>query len=352
MTKIKNFLKNYWVFIFLAALVASLLVFRFVYKPKPKPIEPIPSPKLGLLPQPKSKFTEETGSGLFYQVSFSQNVFDNFPKTVAVYKIKKLSKEECLSFLEKMVSDLGFTSIPTEETRKDGLYLVWKNESNYLELNSQTGQFNFSGKTSLIQNQFLSPSLIESQVKQKLVSWRLIPDSTSVGEINGFNIAGLELIPVSDLNKASVFQIIYKPKFDNYSLIGIGPAQNLVEVKIDKNGNLLSVQFFLHQIDRNFVDYYPIKTYEETVREIKDGKMQIIQVLTTDGQQRSIPTMAEIQEIQISEITLAYYETEETQEYYQPIFLLKGQIILKDGNDYQSIFILPAISSSWLSTPR
>lgn len=350
MIKIKNFLKNYWIFIFLATLVGSLLVLHFTLKAKPQPEAPIPTPKLGSISQPESKFTQQTGVGPFYEVSFSKDAFESLPKKLAVYKVKKLSKEECLSFLRKMTEELGFTNSPIEETRKDGLYLIWKKGNNYLDVNPQTCQFNFSGKITLIQLES-TPFLIESKIRQKLIFWGFIPDSIGVGQINGFNVSGLELIPTTNLNKASVFQILYKPRFDDYSLVGIGSAQNLIESKIDKNGNLLSLQFSLHQPDRSSFDYYPTKSYDEAVSEIKEGKIQIIQVLTADGQQRSTPELNEIQVVKISELSLAYYETEEVQEFYQPIFLLEGEIILKDQNKYQSSFILPAVSSRWLSSP-
>lgn len=352
MKKIIDFLKQYWFFTLLAASVAMLLALWVVQgsRREPSPL-PIPSPSAGALPQPQSQFSQLLREGIYYTIFFSETDFAKIPQILSVYQTKQFTQEVITSRFAKIIVDLGFSVTPQEQPRPDGKYLVWQEKENYLQINIVSGQILFAGKSSLdslAEEKILNSTQIQNLVKQKLVSWKLITDEAKVKEIKGFGIAGLELIPVDSLNQAVVFQIIYKADFEGYLLVGLGPARNHIEVKVNNHGVLNSLFFNLHQVEGKIVDNYPLKSYEETVNEIKSGKAQIIEVLDSKQKEHSIPSSEEIQEIRISSLSLAYYETTEAQEFYQPIFLLKGNIILKEGGTYQASFILPAISSEYL----
>jgi len=352
MKKIINFFKQYWLFILLATIATIILLLWLSQRVKrTRPPVPGPTPTAGVLPQPQSKFSQLLGEGIYYNILFSESEFDKIPQTLPVYQTKEFTKEEIISRYVKIISDLGFSGNPEEQQRPDGKYLVWQEGNNYLGINVSSGQFMFSGKTSLSsspETTTFTSSQIQNLIKQKLISWELISEEAKIKEINGFGVAGLELVPVPNLSQAVIFQIIIEPYFESYSLVGLGPAKNLIEAKADYQGILLSLFFNLHQVDREIVDYYPIKSFEETTREIKNGQAQVIQVLTSKQEERSIPSLEEILSVKFTSITVAYYETTEAQEFYQPIFLLKGNISLKEGEILQATFILPAISGEYL----
>lgn len=345
-----RFFKQYWVFILLAAIVAVLLAFWFLRQPKAPP-ETIPVPTHGNLPQPQSELSQPLGEGLFYTILFSENDFTKIPKALPIYYTQEFTKEEILSRLAKMVVDLGFLSGPEEQRRGNKQVLVWREGENYLKANIPSSQFTFVGKSQINQNQTITASQAENLVSEKLVSWNLVDSKPTIEKTEGFIPVGLELSPVANLKQATVFNIIFEPTFEQYPLIGIGQAINPLEAKIDNQGNLLNLFFSLHQVDPKIVDNYPLKSYEETINEIKSGRVQIIEV-TQGGQNQTIPSPENIQEIRIASLSPAYYETTETQEYYQPIFLLKGSVVLKEGGIYQASLILPAISSEYLQPQR
>lgn len=352
MKKIINFLKQYWLFVLLAALVTILLILWLNQRVKrEQPSAPAPTPTAGVLPQPQSQFSQLLGEGLYYDVLFSETEFAKFPQTLPVYQTKKFTEEEIISRYNKTVNGLGFLGNPEEQQRPDGKYLIWRKEENYLGVNMSSGQFTFSGKVSLdfsLESQTFTSSQIQNLLKEKLISWELISEEAKIEEIKGFGVAGLELIPVPNLSQAMVFQIVIKPDFEDYPLVGLGPAKNLIEAKVDYQGILLSLFFNLHQVDKEAINHYPIKSFEETTKEIKGGQAQVIQVLTTEQEERSLPSLEEILSVKFSSISLAYYETTEAQEFYQPIFLLQGNISLKEGETLQASFILPAISAEYL----
>lgn len=349
MKKIIYFLGKYWLFVLLAAIAATLLTIRFIKKPAPSLPVPSPTPIFGPLPQPKFGFGEILGQGPSYKISLSESDFGKIPKTLSVYKVKKLSKEEILSRFNDVISGLGFIKPPIEEQRKDGFFLVFREADNYLKIKVGSGQFSFAGKVSLAQGQELTPPQIQSLIEEVFVSWNLIPSGSKAKKLEGFVPTGMELSPISDVNKAVFFRVFFDLSFNSLPIVGVGPAENHIEATIDNKGVLVSLFFNLHQVDKEIVDSYPSKSFEETIKELGEGKAQIIQVLTQKSEDRSIPPPNQIKEVQISSLSLAYYETVETQDFYQPVFLLKGKISLKSGENFQASFILPAIESKYLS---
>ena len=343
-----NLLKRYWFFVLLVAMVASLLAIRFVRRPTTEPSQPLPTPQFGSLPQPQSELSQPLGKEPIYNILLSENDFASFPKSLAVYKIKKFSQEEILSRLSKMIVDLGFLGTPEEQQRKEGKYLIWREGENYLKVSLSSGRFSFVGKNPLVQNQTLDSTKIGNLVAEKLNAWGLITGKLEIEEIKGFVPVGMELNPVVNLDQATIFNLTFKSSFNDYPLVGIGQARDLLEAKVDNQTNLLNLFFSLHQTDQKVASQYSLKSYEEVTSEIKEGQAQIIELITEGGDYKTIPFSEEIREVKISSISIAYYETTEIQEYYQPIFLLKGDVILRDSNLYQAILILPAISSEYL----
>lgn len=350
MRKTIDFFKKYWVFILLATIATMLLFIRLSQKPTTPPQKEEPLPIFGTLPQPKSGFAEILGKGLSYKISLSQSDFAKNPEKLPVYKTKKFTKEEIILRCARLTSDLGFFKPPEETQRKDGLFLFWHEGENHLGVNVSSGQFLLSGTFPLSSApQAFSPSQIQELIQEKLLGWGLVEKKIEVKETRGYQRTGSELLPIKELSQAEVFRLIFNPSFDSFSLVGIGPAKNLIEAKADNKGTLLSLIFNLHQADKEIVDEYPLKSFEETTKELKEGKGQIIQVLTQEGEERSIPSQDQIGEVQISSFSIVYYETVESQDFYQPVFLLKGKISLKNGEAYQASFILPAITSKYLS---
>jgi hypothetical protein len=345
---ILNLFKRYWFFILLAAMVASLLAIRFIRQPTTQPTQPLPTPQFGQLPQPQSELSQPLGKTPIYTILLSESDFANLPQSLAVYQIKKFSQGEILARLSKIIVDLGFLGSPEVQQRKDGQYLIWREGKNYLKVNFVSGQFSFVGQSSLVQNQTLSSSQIDELVADKLKTWDLTTEKPESESLNGFVPIGLELRPVTDLSQATVFDITFKNSLNGYPLIGIGQVRDLLEVKIDNQGNLLNLFYSLHQPNQESINNYPLKTYEEAIQEIKEGQAQIIELMTENGEYRTIPLSEEIREVNLSSVSVGYYETTETQEYYQPIFILKGKVTLRDSNTYQATLILPAVSSEYL----
>jgi len=354
MRKIIDYFKKYWPFVILAMAITFLAALKLSQKSQPA-ISPalLPTSEKEILTEPQSKFNQLLGQEVAYDLRLNQQDFISLPSSLPVYKTRKFTNEEVISRFAEIIVDLGFLGSPKIEARGGISFLVWQEEKNYLSINPSSGQFTFVGKAPLgTPGEKYDVKEIQTLVRQQLTAWGLISNEVLIKEVIGFGIAGLELIPLKDPIQASVFQLVLETKIDNYPLVGLGPARNQLEVKIETNGNLLSFFFNLHQVQKEAVDNYPLKSLTETINSLEKGEGQLIRVFSTPQKERSLPPLSEIQKITIDSLSLAYYETIEVQNFYQPVFLLKGEISLKDGKNYQADFILPAIVSQYLTTPR
>jgi len=352
MKKITQLIKKYWLFLFLGMVAASLLVLKLTIKPEVEPTQPESKPPAFKINPPQSKFSFSTGRQPNYQISLIERDFD-FPNRLPVYQTKKFTPNEILKIYQPMIAQLGFSESAEKKQIKQELILLWRQKNQSLVIKTSSGQFSFSGQYLLEETgQILNSKSAAENLRQKLISWGLLNKQVKTKEIKGFKKTGLELSAVENLSQASVWLIIFKPDFQGYPLKGIGPAENLIEAKIDKEGKLLSLSFNLHQIKPKEIGQYPLKNYSETIQAIKNGQIQLIKVSDQKNNEEFLPTAEEIKTIKINQISLAYLETAESQDFYQPIFLFKGEIILKNNQIYQAEFILPAISSQWLKEPQ
>jgi len=346
MKKIKDFLKKYWLFIFLSAVLAILLTLKLNQKGPQGEIKNVPTTLLEALPKPQSRFAEKLEGGIPYEILFSELEFQKVPKNLPAYKIKKNQKEEILSSYSQIISFLGFRNPPKTEKRQENEFLIWQEKENYLRVDISSGQFSFVGRVSLTQKKPENAQEIKLLAEETLNLWKLTPKKIVAREVKGFVPVGSELSPVTNLEKATFFKIFFEQTIDEFPLVGLGPARNQIEATLDRQGTLISLFYNLHQIETEKGKDYPIKSLNETVEEIKRGEGQIIPDPTEE--EIIFPQKKDIQKIQILSLKIAYYETIEAQEFYQPIFLFEGKAILNDGKTKNIKIILPAIAPEWL----
>jgi len=344
MRKLKEIISQYKLFIFLAALI-PVLGFVFIWQ-RAKPNALPSNPLFGNLPQPESQFEIETQPGISYQVSFPQSVFNQFPALVNVYQIKAGSDQEVVNKFAQIANELGFSTKPSIQETGQTTFFVWQEEKKLLKVNSQTGQFLFQGEFPLTLG-FVAPLEAESLVKEKLNQWGFLDKDTPV-KINYFGIAGQELEPTTNPNLADLYEIVFSPSVDSYPLIGFGPVSKLALAQTTKEGQLVRLEYFLHQVDKEKVGTYPLKSGQTVLAEIQEGKGRLFSLKTKAGIETNLDPQNSIKSLDLTSVELAYFESIEKQEYLQPIFLFKGTSLLADDEVLEVSLYLPAISSEWL----
>jgi len=344
---LRYLISKYKIFIVLAAAI-PILGFFFWRQVGPLRVPP-PNPIFGPLPQPETQFSIPTKPGITYRLSFPKNLFAQFPDHLSVYKIKELSKEEILDKFSKLSAELGFSVDPATQTGGVFTFYIWDEPGRFLKVNSQTGQFIFQGKAVLSPSP-TTPQEAEGLTKQRLTDWKLIyPDTQTT--INYFVLAGMEFEPVTNPNLADVYEISFSSSINGYSLIGFGPAQDLASVKVSKDGQILIIDYFYHQFNRENVGTYPLKSSEAILSQTQEGQGKIFSLKTRAGVETNLTLENPIKTINLTSVDLVYYETVEKQEYLQPIYLFSGEASLERGQTLEVSLYLPAISSEWLVQP-
>lgn len=342
--KLKKIISQYKLFIFLAALV-PVLGFILVWQ-QLKPKTPPPNPVFGSLPQPESQFEIKTQPEINYQISFSQDFFSKLPTQLNVYQIKAISDQEVVNKFAEIASELDFLTKPSIQGTGETTFFVWQEEEKFLKVNSRTGQFVFQGKTPLTIGS-VTPQEAESLVKEKLSQWDLL-DQEAPTRITYFGVAGLELEPITNPNLADIYEVVFLSSVDDYPLVGFGPAENLAQAQVTKEGQLISLEYLFHQISQEKVGTYPVKPGQQVLAEIQQGQGKIFRLKTEVGVETNLDPQNPIKAIDLNFVKLVYYESVEKQEYLQPIYFFSGSAVLENDEVLEVSLYLPAISSEWL----
>jgi hypothetical protein len=342
--KLKTITSQYKLFVLLAAFI-PVLGFILIWQ-QLKPKAPLANPVFGSLPLPATRFELETKTAISYQLSLPTDALADFPDQLDVYQIKELTDQETVNRFAQIANDLGFSVKPKVEGAGESLFYVWQEGNKLLKVNARTGQFFFQGEFSLTLGE-VTPQEAEDLVKEKLRLWKLL-DQNTPSQINFLGVAGMELEPVTNPNLASVYEIIFSPSIDGYLLIGFGPAQDLTSARVTKEGKLIALTCFLHQVDREKVGCYPLKSSQLVLAEIQAGQGKIFNLKTKEGVEANLNVENPIKTINLTAVKLGYYESVEKQVYLQPVYLFSGTATLKDDEVLEVSLYLPAITNEWL----
>lgn len=339
MAKVIKIVKEKWLVLVLLSLGLVLLLIKILSTTREEPAI-IPGQK-ELLPKPVSQFGPTLTTQTKYQIVFDKNAFSLLPKQLPVYRMKKLSEKEVLTLRSPVITSLGFLGRPTKKTVRQQTRLIWEEKNNLLDLVVETGQFRFSGQKILEWPNGFTLETFPEKLKEILVRWKLITPEATSESIQSFQRSGQQLVAETNPNLATVFQAVFQVKIADLSLIGLGPTQNLVEIKIDREGKLLSLNFLIPKIETEEKTYL-IKTYAAVSEEIEKGNLYLFQVTDQSGQPRSFPPISQISQISLNSVSLAYLITPEIQDYLQPVFVFSGTILF-EGQLLLAKFYLPAI---------
>jgi hypothetical protein len=340
--RLKAIIRQYKIFIFLAALIPVLGFSLFLRSAKKPPADPV----FGPLPVPETEFDIESGPEISYQFSLPKNALEKLPRQLAVYQIKKLSDQEVINRFAKLAEEMGFSTKPTIQAVDKETYYIWEEKDKFLRVNSLTGQFIFQGNLPLTLG-IITPQDAESLVREKLANWGILDKDAPV-TIKYFGVAGMELVPVTNPSLADVYEAVFSFSIDGFPVVGLGPAQTVAMARINREGQLLTLYYFLRQSDQEKVGTYPLKPGSLALTEVQQGQGKILSLKTKSGFETNFNPENPIKAVNINSIELIYYESLEKQDYFQPIYLFSGSATLEDDTVLEASLYLPAVSSEWL----
>lgn len=312
---------------------------------------PIPPPLMQFSKLPSPKFDTNTStSGLKFtleniegqptldkpqEATFAGKVYQ-MPKKLPTY----LSDERARKFAFK----LGFTKEPkiTDTTQ----YYFVDPEDPLRTLNIDIINMNFrltydwtSNTDVLLQRQFVSKEQAISEVKNYLQVNNLFDNSILQSNITTdfliVNSGKKNFSPTTSLSKASAIRInFFKGDLDKMKILPPLFNQSYIYViytpALKTNQQMLDISWTFWPIAYDSFGTYPIKSVSSAWQDLIDGYASIINLGNNSPE-----------DITIRHISLAYYDSEESQTYLQPIYVFEG--------DNNFVAYLPAIISEWLN---
>jgi len=305
----------------------------------PKPLSP-PTVSFGKLPS--IRFPKERGvrPQTFNLETIEGRVPEATPQARVFFISKKLPSLMASAKARQFAQRLGFKDEPTQETQTRFRFKDKDYPARTLSLDIIDNNFSLkydlsvdpqAGEGKLL----LTPEEAVSEAKSFFQGVDSLPNELATGKnsVSFFKIIGGKFEETSSLTDAQVLRVdffkkeldgkpILPPYFDkSHFYVVIGNSQDL-------NKKILEAGYNNWPVEGENWATYPLKISQTTWEELKNGGGFIARL----GQNKETVT--------IRRIYLAYYDSEETQSYLQPIFVFEG--------DNNFVAYVPATDPAWI----
>lgn len=302
---------------------------------------PLPSPTVtfGKLPQlkyPKQEF-DYPGE---YVLETSTGTFPQFTTQLRVF-FSPFRQPNLLAFdrAKEKAAKLGFTQEPIKVNENIFRWTKDNPSGSILEMDIFTGTFkqNYDWLQEIdLFEKGSSPNMAKAEDIGKSFLKRI--DSLETDLITGktessyLQYKGGILIPAKSLSEADFTKVeIYRQDTDNLPVITAFENQGIISLLISgtqaTGKKIARVEFNYYPINLDSQATYPLKTIAQAWENLKENKAYLV---SFKGNEKAT----------IRKIYLAYYDSQEPQEYLQPIYVFEGD------EDFKAI--LPAIDQNWI----
>jgi hypothetical protein len=193
--------------------------------------------------------------------------------------------------------------------------------------NSFSISYDLSSDPNIIYGNPLIPKSAISKAKNYLNKAQLLPDDISSGnpiteliKIENGQFVGVISLSEADLVKVNLFREDYN------EIPAKTPDPKQANIWFMVSNKILAGEYHYFELDEKTGCTYPLKTAKDAWNELNTGKAYIA----------DLGRNSDDAEIKIRKVYLAYYDTGDYQEYYQPIIVFEG--------DLEFVAYAPAIS--------
>lgn len=280
------------------------------------PVEEKPDIKYGNLPYPPLP-SPKSELNLSYSIDTNTGGFPDFGKIVKVYFVPKavatiLATERTSEFARKM----GFTSVPIiiSETKYN-----YQEAGRNLTVNLDTGNFSYQASASaLIKDKLPNDQTLADGFKRVLSSLGSMKQELNAGpsKVQIFKNTGNLLVGTEIRAEAEAAQIsLFPENIDDKPILTTSFRTSLVNATVyyssENIANYASINFTFWPIDKNEYGTYPLRKISEAFEDLKSGQGAII--IKPAGFQ-----------VSITNAYLAYLQSEEYNQYLQPVYVFEG----------------------------
>lgn len=335
-TKIKQFLGNYWIFIILAAVASGLLIIRLNQRGKPTfpGTQPTPTPQLSL--------TKPKIPGITIPLETKTTITDfSFPSQLKIYQGKE--SQVSVDQATKIAKEFNFSgSASKSEDVFLGTFYTWSSKTNFLSIaiDSNKIEYGLDLYQAQVPNQGSLPSPEEAKktLENLLDKLGLKPEFEFKWQKEEYLVQGYYFQPAANQNEADFIKVGFNPAVGQHQLVGLDPNEPLASLILGKGGEIIRFQYQVYFANFEGQQTYALKT-KETVQAtlMTEGRIVYAGTLEKTTQEPKI-TQAEF-----NQIRLAYFQEPEKNSVVQPIYILSGQGTLDNGEITEIIAYLPAI---------
>lgn len=298
---------------------------------------PAPTVKYGKLP--KIIFPEGPKLNISYSLETPEGGLPTLTDQSKVFFMPKINPNLLsLDVARAKAKDLGFPGEP--EVVSDTVYRFRNpNYPSTFEINIVTGVFSISYDLNADRTPLdKKPPVAEvaaSLVRSYLSNADIFPaDLTGPTSHNFLKLSDGKFINALSLSEGDVIKVNFTRKdYDSLpSLTGSSEESNvwfIVTGAQDRNQQIIAGEFHYYPVDESQFSTYPIKNPTEAFEELKSGGAYIAnQGLVKDGES-----------LKIRRVYLAYFDSEEPSEFYQPVYVFEG--------DKGFVAYLPAVTPEY-----
>lgn len=313
------------------AIGAGIRAYRYFF-PAPPPPPTVTFGKLPTLAFPQGASVANAN----YVVETPEGGLPTLDTQAKVYFMPKQTANLLgLDAARQKAVDLGFVNNPQEIS--DTVYrFPHKDQPTSLQINIVTGIFSISYSLSAdpspIERIPPAPEVAASQVRSYLSSADLLPEDLTGPTTNQFlKVEGGQLVSALGQSEADLVKInLFRKEYDGFPSLTPDPNEANVWFYIsgarERQKQFIAAEYHYFPVDDGQSATYPIKSAEQALNELKSGNAYIASAAKTEGN------------ITIRRVYLAYYDSEKSAEFYQPIIVFEG-----DG----FIAYVPAVTSDY-----
>ena len=350
LTQTSQILKKIGPLLLIVSLIGLLLaaIFWRYQKPFTQPAEiqiPISSPQIKQDPGQKQP-------GAF---DLSQVEKPQIPQNLPVYKLKKYGLTDQMA--QSVAASFGISNEPflIEPNTRDGKQYNWQQEDFDLALSTTT--MRFGKKAANLDTPDILPEEELQKVSSEFIKKTPLLDRDLARNTQKTRYLKLEnerFVNAGTFVDSQIVEFFYDKRLSDFPLIGNTPDIVQAKIKIQKNGEIIS-------LDARFFEEYGVsgaaqlKSPSEAIDEIKTGEGRVVQTLILDQYGQAIELFraaaVDVESTKINKIGLVYFLPSDTEDLIQPIFSLEGSFNYEDEELGKITIYLPAAKFLTSSKP-
>ena len=302
---------------------------------------PPPTPTVSFGKLPKLSFPEGNKEKLTFKLETIQGGLPKLPTTGRVYFIPKEGPNLlALDRANQIAKKLGFKNQPQQTSEKIYHWITESTPPTTLDIDINTENFHLVYDYQNDQEILNSKDLPTNQqaakeAKNFLANNGLLSDDLATGsaEFVYLKFTPPNLTPALSLSEADFVRVnLFRADLDGLKILPPNPKNSMISFLFSGSKALgkriIEVSYTYYPIERETLATYPLKTSQTAWQELQGGTGYVANLGENQNGQ-----------IVIREVSLAYFDSNQSQNFLQPIFVFEG-----DNNFFGFV---PAVDSKW-----